>query len=454
MTQSEAPDAAADYGRLHEIADQVLGLVPAGAEAQVLVQTGQEALTRFAGSFIHQNVAETVTNVMLKVTVEGASAVASINQIDADALRGLAGRATDAARVRPADPDWPGLTGPAPLVHEGNYDPATAVASPDERAARVRAFVDACEGLESAGYCNSASSTAVYANSAGQRVAGRTTSATVDGVARTPTSDGSGRASSVRLGDLDGAALGRLAAAKARGAADATDLPPGRYEVVLEPSCVADILLFLDVYGFNGRAVHEQTSFAKLGEAQFDPSIDIWDDAADLRIPGLPFDAEGTPKRRVDLVTGGVTTSVVHDRRTARMSGTETTGHAIPGGESFGAVATNLVIGGGDQRADDLIASVERGLLVTDFWYSRILDPRSQVVTGLTRNGVYLIEDGKVTRPVTNLRYTQSYVEALAPGNVLGIGDDVQPVESQFGFVVAVPTLRLASFNFTGGAKG
>jgi predicted Zn-dependent protease len=443
-----------DTERLYDIAEQVLGFVPGGAEAQVLVRTGEEALTRFAGSFIHQNVAETSASVSLKVTLDGASAAASIDQVDADALRGLAERVTEAARVRPADPEWPGLSPSAPVTHEGSYDPATAQATPDERAALVRAFVDAGEGLEAAGFCSSSGVLGVYANSAGQRAAGRTTAATLDGVARTGRSDGSGRATSVRIADLDGAVLGRMAAEKARGGIDATDLEPGRYEVVLEPSCVADILLFLDAYGFNGRYHNEQTSFAKLGEQQFDPSVQIWDDGTDTRLPGLPFDAEGTPKRRVDLVSDGVTTAVVHDRRTARVAGTESTGHAVEGGESFGAVATSLILGGGSPTPDEMIASVERGLLVTDFWYSRILDPLTQVVTGLTRNGVFLVEDGKVTRPVTNLRYTQSYVEALAPGNVLAIGDDVRPVETQFGFVVAVPTLHLASWNFTGGAKG
>lgn len=437
-----------------ETAERVLALVDGGLEAQVVVRRGTEALTRFANSFIHQNVAESANSVSLQVTADGATASASVDQVDDEALRALVERCTAAARLQPADPDWPGLAGPAPMPETTSYDEHTAATSPDERAALVRAFVDAAGGLETAGFASTSGTESVFANSAGQRASGRTTVATMDGVARTGRSDGSGRASSVRIGDIDAAALGAAAADRAQRAIDATDLEPGHYEVVLEPNCVADILAFLDIYGFNGRAVNEHTSFVELGAQQFDEAIDIWDDATDPRLPGLPFDADGTPKRRQDLVRGGVTTSVVHDRRTGRQAGTESTGHAIEGGRSFGAAATNLFLGGGTAPREELIGGVQRGLLVTDFWYTRILDPRTQVVTGLTRNGVFLIENGVVGAPVTNMRFTQSYVEALSPGHVLGVGSDLQPVESQFGFIIGVPSLRLQSWNFTGGAKG
>ncbi|MET0904365.1 MAG: metallopeptidase TldD-related protein, partial [Acidimicrobiales bacterium] len=234
--------------------------------------------------------------------------------------------------------------------------------------------------------------------------------------------------------------------------ANPIELDPGTYEVVLEPKAVASMLLFPAWLGFNGKAYAEGTSFAHLDEQQFDARLDLWDDGTDPRALGRPYDAEGTPKRRVDLVRGGTTVGLTHDRRSARLAGTESTGSSI-GQDSFGGYAGDLFLAGGDETLDQLIAGVERGLLVTDFWYNRILDPKTQVVTGLTRNGLFLIEHGAVTHPVQNLRYTQSVVGAMAPGHVLGLGNDAELVGNEGG-IVHVPSLRLAAWAFTGNARG
>ena len=160
--------------------------------------------------------------------------------------------------------------------------------------------------------------------------------------------------------------------------------------------------------------------------------------------------------RVLRLVRGGVTAGLLHTRRTARAAGagTESTGHAIEGASAWGALGANFILAAGDRSTADLIGGVERGVLVTDFWYTRILDPRTQVVTGLTRNGVWLIEDGRVARPVTNFRFTQSFVDAIGPGAVRGIGSDPALIVSGWDSVYVVPSLHLASWNFTGGAKG
>jgi predicted Zn-dependent protease len=212
--------------------------------------------------------------------------------------------------------------------------------------------------------------------------------------------------------------------------------------------------VFLGLYGFNGRALEENRSFVRIGERQFDETITLTEDPSDPAQIGIGFDVEGTPKRPVDLVRDGVTRGVLHTRRTARKLGAESTGNAVEGGEGFGAVPTNPVLAPGERTTADLIGSMSRGLLVTDFWYTRILDPRTEVVTGLTRNGVWLVEDGRVTRPVSNLRFTQSYVEALAPDAVLGVSSDRALIAGGFGSSCVVPALHLASWNFTGGAKG
>jgi predicted Zn-dependent protease len=264
--------------------------------------------------------------------------------------------------------------------------------------------------------------------------------------------------------------LGARAAAKARAGVDPVDVPPGRYRVVLEPAAAADLVFAFAVEAFNGRAVNDGTSFAQVGAEQFDRSVSMVDDATAPGAIGLPFDADGTPKTPVELVRSGTTVGVAHDRRTAAVAGTRSTGHGI-GEASFGAFPANLALlpdGDGDGVVHEvdgpiadsgvaaLVDGVDRGLLVSDIWYTRVLDPRRLVLTGLTRNGVWLIENGEITRPVSTLRFTQSYPEALAPGGVVGIGPVAPHVagEDWIEADLRAPALSLAEWNITGGASG
>jgi predicted Zn-dependent protease len=455
-----------------DIAGQVLAQVReqagTGAEAEVGVHRQVAALTRFANSFIHQNVADETVTVRLRVHVGGSTAAASTTVTAAEGLRDLVARTLASARLLPADPAWPGLAPPEPPAGTAEVDQATVDAEPEARAAQVRAFVDAA-GARCAGYCRTSYTDSAFANSAGHSATTRTTEASMDGVARAGGDDGVARLTSVRLADIDGATLGARAGAKARASADAVELPPGRYPVVLEPNAVADVLTNFGMHGFNGRAYADRRSFAELGASQFDSGVTLVDDPLAPGRPGVAFDAEGTAKRRLVLVDAGVTAAVPHDRRTAVRTGGDarSTGHAVTGPMArFGAVAYHigLLPGAGatgtgdgvvDPAAATLVAGVERGILVTDFFYTRVLDPKTLVVTGLTRNGVWLIEDGKVTSPVRNFRFTQSYPQALGPGQVLGIGPVATVLPGSFGGGWrSAPALHLASWNFTGNASG
>jgi predicted Zn-dependent protease len=439
-----------------------------GTQAEVLVERRALALTRFANSYIHQNVADSTTAVRLRLHREGRTATGSTTLTVTEALRDLVERTVAASRLCPPDPGWPGLAPPDPVEPGGPVDEDVVAASPADRAARVRAFVDAAGGLPTAGFCSTAYTTVAFANSAGQSARGATTDVSMDGIARTASADGAARLASPRLSDVDGGVLGARAAAKALAGSDPVELPPGRYEVVLEPLAVGDILLTLALYGFNGKAVNERRSFAHLGEAQFDPAVTLVDDPAGPDQSGLPFDGEGTAKHRLALVRAGVTEAVAHDRRTAAVAGVASTGHALPGGSTWGAIPLNLTMTPADGPAPvevagpavdsaalDLVSGVRRGLLVTDHWYTRVLDPKSLVVTGLTRNGVWLIENGEITRPVRNLRFTQSYPHALGPGAVLALGSHAAPgVAGWAAATYAAPALHLSTWNFTGGASG
>lgn len=427
------------------------------AEAAVTVTRETLALTRFAESFIHQNVADESDRIQLQVHVDGRTASAQGNGTSVEAVNRLVESVLAAAALRPTDPTYPGLTAPSAPAGAGNWDEATAAAPPEARVEVVRAFVEAAGGLACAGYCQTVRTEAAFANSAGHLVHGRATEAGLGAVARTGRSDGVARDSAVRLADLDGARSGAAAAAKARASETTVDLPPGRYEVVLELGAVSDLVAGLFA-GFNGKAVAEGRSFVELGAAVFDPAVTLYADSTDLRATGLPFDAEGTPKTRLDLVTDGVVTGVPHDRRTAAAGGTVSTGCSVAGAERWGPFPTDVRLAAG--TAPELVPAVERGLLITDLWYTRVLDPRTLVYTGLTRNGVWLIEDGVIGPAVSTLRFTQSYLDALAPGQVLGVSADQY---SYPGGVISylsgtgsllVPHLRLASWNITGGAAG
>jgi predicted Zn-dependent protease len=445
-----------------------------GAEVQVCADRHRLALTRFANSVIHQNVAEDATTVRVQIHHDGRTASASATTTDEAGLRDLVELVVEAARVAPHDPGWPGLALPAAAGTTPASDPSFVGATPLDRAEVVRAFVDGAGGLEAAGYCRTNHWSGGFANSAGHTLVGDAVESGFSGIARNRGADGLARHAPLRLADLDGGALGARAAAKALASADPIELPAGRYEVVLEPTAVADILESLAGVGFNGKTVNEHRSFVRVGEAQFDPSITIADEPLAI---GLGYDVDGTPRQRLVVVDRGTTVSLTHDRRSAAEAGATSTGHGVTMPFAWGPAARHLSLlpsgtgtdqAGGlagavagpaaDSSVAELVAGVERGVLVSDFWYTRILDPRTLVITGLTRNGVWLIEGGTVTKPLRNFRFTQSYAQALMPGNVKAVGRTSTPMPGDTYTATSprwsCPALHLASWNFTGGASG
>lgn len=439
--------------RTIELASHVLDYVGERAEAEIVVTGGESALTRFANSFIHQNVADEGYQVALRVAVEGrvnAATTTSIENLDSfvDDTIGI-------ASLQRVDEGWPGLTPPLDVVDPKHFDEATAQATPAVRAEKVADFVAAGPGMRAAGYCETVGHDVAFVNTAGHRAFGRYSRASIDGIQQIEGAAGSGHATSQRIEDLDGRSVGSVAADRAQRGLDPFDLKPGEYQVVLAPEAVGTIAMFLAYYGFNGKNHAEGQSFVEVGKKQFDASINLYDDATDSRALGVGFDAEGTPKARLDLVTAGVSEGMAHDRRTAAKAGVHPTGHGDPGSEVWGPLPTQVFLEQGGASVDKMIASVERGLYVATFNYCRVLDPKALTVTGLTRNGTFMIENGKITGAVTNMRFTQSFVDALGQGRVEAIGNDARYADSEFGpGMMYVPSLQLEGWNFTGGAGG
>lgn len=473
-----------DQQRIAELAVEAVTTSLPGAEVVAGADRDLSALTRFATSVIHQNVATDTTVLRVRVHHDGRTTGASGVIVGAEDVAAVAARAIASVALAPLDPGWGGVaTPPADDVdaQESQFDEATAHASPADRADRVAAFVDGAGGLETAGYCRTNWWRGGRATSAGWSASAEAAECALSAIARAPAADGTvadgvARHAPARLAALDGAALGARAAAKALAAADPVELAPDRYEVVLEPTAVADLLQWLCGVGFNGRSVNEGVSFARLGEPQLDPALTIVDDPLAV---GQSLDPEGTVRRRLVLCDRGRTAAFTHDRRSAAEAGAVSTGHANESRFGFGPTALHATLlpagattddrqleGGADEAegapADAsvaaLVAGVRRGLLVSDFWYTRLLDPRQLTLTGLTRNGVFLIEDGELVGAVRNLRFTQSYVQALLPGNVAAVGASATATPGDTYSPSAprstAPALHLRSWNFTGGASG
>jgi predicted Zn-dependent protease len=438
-----------------ELAEAVLDRLGGRSDAIVTVQQLHHGLTRFANSRIHQHVGEVTTAVDLYLQRGQRAASSSTSRVTDEGLDSLLESTLAAMEASPEDPDLPTIVEPHDAPPIGRPDPSTVEATPDDRADVVAAFVAADNDSDAAGYAETQHLVAALATTTGHRTHDQSTRATLDGIHRDGTAAGAGHDTSTALADLDGAAAGARAVAGMQRSRDAIEVEPGHWTVVLGPEAVATITIFLALYGYNGLAVEEQRSFVRLGEQQFDPTISIRDDAGSARSIAVGFDVEGTARRPLTLVDDGRSVAIAHDRATAARAGASSTGHHIPGSRTVGPVPTSLLVSPGDTPPTDLIAGVERGLYVTSFNYCRVLDPRTIGVTGLTRNGTFLIEDGQLGQGVQNLRFTQSFVEALAPGQVRGVGKDDRHADSEFGpGLVIAPSLALESWNFTGGASG
>jgi predicted Zn-dependent protease len=289
------------------------------------------------------------------------------------------------------------------------------------------------------------------ANSKGVRAAQLRTTSQLITVSMGP-DGGTGYAESaaVDASTIDGGALGREAAGKARASANAIALEPGEYPVVLEEYAVVDILDMLGYLGFSALAVQEGRSFAEPGRRIGADTVSIWDDGHDAAGLPMAFDYEGVGKERVSLVDAGVCRDVVYDAQTASRAGRLSTGHGLPAPNPYGPFPINMLMAPGDASRQDLLDGLDRGLLVTRFHYTNPVHPKLAMITGMTRDGTFLVEDGTIVAPVRNLRYTQSYLEALA--GVQAIGRERKTLRGFLGGSV-VPAVRIAGWTFTGATE-
>jgi predicted Zn-dependent protease len=436
------------------VVETVLGASRAD-QTEVQVFSNNSALTRFANNYIHQNVEHTDVDVRVRAVLGQKIGIASTNEISPDALARVAERAVELARHQRDNEDFRSLPRPAPIPRVESYVEATARCGPEERAAVVGAICDASKraALTAAGAFHTTVQELALANSLGVYAYNTETQADINTVVMSETSSGHAARVSKDAGDIDGEAVGQEAVDRALRGVNPRAVEPGEYEVVLEPYAVVDLLDFFSYLSFGALPFMEKRSFmsGRLGERVMGENVSIWDDG--LSPEGLPsgFDYEGVPKERVDFIEHGIARGVAWDTYYAGKAGGDarSTGHALPAGAGVGPLPLHLYMGTGDATRDDMMKDVKRGLWITRFWYTRTVHPLNVVVTGMTRDGTFLVEDGKVVGPVRSMRFTQGYVEAL--NHVDMVGRDAMLVLGDIGGGVRrVPALKIGKWNFTG----
>jgi predicted Zn-dependent protease len=441
-----------DESAAHEIAEHLLKRSPAD-QTEVVLWAENSQLTRFANNTIHQHVAEEDAQVTVRAVFGQRVGVASGNQLDPNSLDEVVDRAAAIARVQPENPDFESL--PAPEIWERTdaYRESTAICTPQRRAEAVAAITDAAAvaGLQAAGAFSTEAVTLAVANSLGTFTYHPFTVADLHAVAMEDGASGYATTASTDVDALDAGTVATEAVDRAVRSRHPRAIEPGEYEVVLEPPAVAELLDYTAYAGLSGLSVLEERSFLNelQGQRALDPKLSIWDDGHDRSGIPIPFDFEGVPKRRVLFVDRGTLREAVYDSVTGRRAGVRSTGHALPAPNTYGPLPMHLVMGAGDHTRDEMIADIKRGLWITRFWYVNIVHPLSVTLTGTTRDGTFLIENGEVVGPVENLRFTQSVLEAFK--EVPMIGRDRQFIRGWFGGAV-VPPLRLARFTFSGGS--
>lgn len=438
---------------IQKLIDQVL-LRCGSQSAEVLLLATDSSLTRFANNTIHQNVHERDTTLHLRLLDGLRLGMASSNRLDPAGLDDLVARARLFASASREDADFPGFASDGSYPSVASFDPAAAACSPGQRAARVSAVCRraAEKALNSSGAYSTGWEVTAVGNTNGVFAYHAASQVNFQTVVMGDDSSGHAESSGWRLEDIPVEVLGNEAISKAELGRQPRKIEPGEYPVVLDPYATQDLLGGLDLYGIGANAIQEGWSWMndRLGEKVMDSRVSIWDDGLDLEGNPLPFDYEGTPKQRVDIVHQGVLVGPVHDRRTAHKDGTESSGHAMPPRyRAHSPAATHLFMQPGEASLEDMLHSLRRGLYITRFWYTRLVHPRDCVVTGMTRDGVFMVEDGELAYAVKNLRFTQSYVQALAEIDAIGC-ETLLLVENYGNITTRVPALQLRRFNFTG----
>ena len=434
---------------------RVLGFATAD-ETRVAINSAARGNTRFAVNQVSTAGDNSDTLIAVRSVIGKRVGIATTNRRDDAGLKAVVEASERLARLSPEDPELMSELGPQQYREGLAWVDATARLDPAGRAAAVSKITEQARaaGLVSTGYLESRATAQAVMNSKGLFAYSRDTDVALTTTVRTAEGTGSGWAGAAANDwtAIDPAALGARAVDKAKRSANAVAIEPGRYTVILEPTAVGNLVQLIGG-ALSARSADEGRSFFtkpgggnKIGMKVVDERVTLVSDPFAPGTLGSPFAPEGLPTERVVWIENGVVKNLNYDRFWAEKQGKTPTGVA-PGG--FGGLAS-LAMSGGSETIESLIAGCQRGILVTRFWYIRSVDPRTILYTGLTRDGTFLVENGKITRPVRNLRFNESPIFML--NNIEAMGQPVRVSASESGSPgtsVVVPPLRVRDFNFT-----
>ena len=436
---------------LKKIIDSVLRLAKAAGADETEVQLDEtiDALTRFANNAVHQNVAEQGVTVSVRTVTDRRTARATTNRLDEDSLRKAVESSLELAHSQPKNPNLLPMPGKQRYRAVNRFSRETAALSPETRARTVKQVSDLAirSGQVAAGIFSSGQSQLALGNSRGLFAVHRQTQAEFSITMQDDPASSWAKANSGDVRNIDPQALARRASEKAKMAKDAQELAPGKYTVILEPAAVLDLVGFL-FYDFAATALADQRSCLnkRMGKQLFGKNIGIVDDVYHPLQLGTPFDGEGMPRQRVSLVERGVAKNLVYSRASAKKAHKKPTGHGFGLPNEYGEAPMNLVFDGGSSSVEKMVAGTDRGLLVTRVWYIREVDPYEKIMTGMTRDGLFLVEKGKVTTAVRNFRFNQSLIELLQ--DVQEMGPSVRTTAEE-AFEMVVPAMKVTGFQFT-----
>ena len=416
------------------------------AQTEVSLEAGKESLTRFAGNQIHQNVSESNAKLSIRSIEDGHIGFAATNRIDTDSLRQALDWAHSVARSQRIVAGPAEFAGPQKYSQIDNFSSQTAEFSPVERAEIVGRLIEECSphGAEAAGAISNSEDVFATANSNGLHAYHARTDANFTATVLADKSTGWCDTYAVDASKLEASAQGSIALERAIAGKNRRKIEPGKYTVILEEAPVKDFLDFLNWLGFGAQAFEEGRSYmcGKLGKKITGENISIADDAFQPLGTGIPFDFEGMPKQRVSLIENGIARGVVYDRAFAARAKRSSTGHALPSRFTYGPLALSVTMQPGDSDVDEMIRSVKRGLLVSRFWYCRVVDPAKTLMTGQTRDGTFLIEDGKIAGGVQDMRFNESILDAFSRAKL--ISKTVRRIGTSI-----VPAMKIDDFRFT-----